>query len=267
MAGLFNMNRNGVAYVVTVAVGVCLVCSVLVSAAAVYLKPLQTQNAKADRRQNILAVADLGGPGVDVNQVFEERIEARVVNLETGEYAPDLEATSFDQREAAKDPSTSTKIPPGDDPAGIKRRANHAEVYLVRDEQGEIETLVLPIHGYGLWSQMYGFIALAPDGETVKGINYFEQGETPGLGAEITNPKWQQVWEGKKIYDDNGEVQLRVIKGNVGSDTPDAEHKVDGLSGATLTSRGVSGTIEYWFGPRGFKPFLRNITDSRIGKG
>lgn len=267
MPGILGLSRNSTAYVVVVALAVCLVCSIVVSAAAVYLKPLQASNAKADRRRNILAVAELMEPGADVNAVFRERIDARIVDLSTGRYAPGVEPAKFDQRAAARDPEQSIDIAADEDPAGIKRRAKHAEVYLVRDQQGQVQTVVLPIHGYGLWSTMYGFIAVKPDGNTVSGINFYEQGETPGLGAEVTNPKWQAIWEGKKIYGDDGEVQLRVIKGAVSPESPGAEHKVDGLSGATLTSRGVSGTIAYWFSERGFKPYLQNLAQGNLDQG
>lgn len=265
MPGIISFSRDGVGYVVVVALAVCLVCSVLVASAATFLKPMQTVNAKADRRSNILEVAGLpAGPGVDVNEVFRERIDARVVDLSSGELVEAREAENFDQRAAASDPDQSVKIPPARDVADIKRRAKNAEVYLVKDENGELETIVLPVHGYGLWSTMYGFLALAPDANTVKGIKYYEQGETPGLGGEVENPRWRAKWDGKKVYGESGEVQLSVIKGSVGGNTPNAEYKVDGLSGATLTSRGVSNTIHYWLGENGFKPFLKKLRDGDL---
>ena len=265
MVGIVGFSRDGVGYVVVVALAVCLVCSVLVASAATFLKPMQTVNAKADRRSNILEVAGLpSGPDVDVNQVFKDRIEARVVDLSTGDYATDMESAEFDQRRAASDPDTSIKIPRSQDIADIKQRSKYAEVYLVNDEQGNLKTIVLPIHGYGLWSTMYGFLALKPDANTVEGIKYYEQGETPGLGAEVENPRWRAKWDGKKVYDGNGDVELSVIKGSVGKSTPNAEYKVDGLSGATLTSRGVSNTIHYWLGENGFEPFLDKIRSGKL---
>lgn len=265
MPGIISFSRDGVGYIVVVALAVCLVCSVLVASAATFLKPMQTVNAKADRRSNILEVAGLpAGPDVDVNEVFRERIEARVIDLSSGERAEVRDAENFDQRAAASDPDQSVKIPPARDLADIKRRAKNAEVYLVKGERGELETIVLPVHGYGLWSTMYGFLALAPDANTVKGIKYYEQGETPGLGGEVENPRWRAKWDGKKVYGESGEVRLSVIKGIVGGGTPNAEYKVDGLSGATLTSRGVSNTIHYWLGENGFKPFLKKLRDGNL---
>lgn len=259
MPGLLTLSRDGVGYIVAFALAVCLVCSIVVASAAVYLKPLQVANARIDKRRNLLEVVELYRPGMDVNAVYGERIEPRVVNLETGEYAEDLDPAAYDQREAARDPARSREIPRQQDIAGIKRRADYAEVYLAREPDGELAAVILPVHGYGLWSTMYGFLALAPDGNTVIGLKFYQHGETPGLGGEVENPKWRALWDGKKVYGGDGEVRLRVIKGAAGPDTAGWEHKVDGLSGATLTSRGVSHMIEYWLGENGFKPFLERI--------
>jgi hypothetical protein len=122
MPGLMTFSRDAMSYNVVFALAVCLACSVVVASSAVYLKPLQVANAKADKRRNILEVAGLYAPGMDVNAAYNERIEARVVNLETGEYAEDVDPASFDQRQAARDPQRNVDIPRDRDIAGIKRR-------------------------------------------------------------------------------------------------------------------------------------------------
>jgi len=248
------------------ALAVCLVCSVVVSAAAVYLKPLQTLNKQADRRKNILEVAGLMEPGIDINKIFNERIQSRVVDLSTGEYAEDIDTEDFDQRQASREPEMSIKIPRNEDIAGIKQRAKFAEVYLINNEQGDLQSIVLPVHGYGLWSTMYGFIALEPDANTIVGLKFYEQGETPGLGAEVENPKWRAHWPGKLVYGPEGEPQIEVIKGSVDANTANKEYKVDGLSGATLTSRGVSNMLEYWMSKRGFQQFLERIRQQPLAQ-
>ncbi|MEX2366075.1 MAG: NADH:ubiquinone reductase (Na(+)-transporting) subunit C, partial [Pseudohongiellaceae bacterium] len=141
----------------------------------------------------------------------------------------------------------------------ISRRARYSIAYLLEDENGNVDRIVLPVHGYGLWSTLYGFIALKGDGNTVTGITFYEHQETPGLGGEVDNPRWKSVWEGKEIYDDDGDVALRVIKGSVDENTGDAVHKVDGLSGATLTSRGVQNLVSFWMGENGFGPVLKQL--------
>jgi Na+-transporting NADH:ubiquinone oxidoreductase subunit C len=214
-----------------------------------------------DRKRNILQAADLMTPGGDIEQLFA-KVEPRVVDLTTGEFADLPDPAAFDQRKASRDPSTSVQLAPAEDIAGIKRRANMASVYLVRNEDGSLRSVILPVHGYGLWSTMYGYLALEADANTVVGLNFYQQGETPGLGGEIVNPDWRAQWPGKKVYDESGEPVIRLAKGGVGPATPDAEHKVDALSGATLTSNGVTQMMKYWLGDQGFGPFLAKLRDN-----
>lgn len=264
MPGILNMSRDGIGYIVVVAVGVCLVCSVFVSAAAVFLKPMQETNKAADRQSNILAVTDLLGPDTEVREVFEKRFDTKIVEIETGEYVESIDPEEFEQKDAARDPEMSVKVPREQDIAGIKQRSKYAEVYLLKNESGGIQSIVLPVHGYGLWSTMYGFIALEPDANTIMGLKFYEQGETPGLGAEVENPKWRDLWPGKLVFGPEGEPQIEVVKGSVSRGAPGAEYKVDGLSGATITSRGVSNMLTYWMGERGFKPFLDRIRQGSL---
>lgn len=249
---------------VMVALAVCLVCSIGVSAAAVFLKPLQTANKLADKRKNILQVVNLYTPGMDVNGEFDSLVTTRLINLETGEFVQgeDLNPATYDMYVAAKDPATSEPIPKTDDIARIGRVPEIATVYLVEGQAGGIEAIVLPVHGYGLWGTLYGFVALEGDAQTVVGLSFNDHKETPGLGGEVDNLKWKSLWPGKKVYDAEGDVSLRVIKGNVEPNTADAEYKVDGLAGATLTSNGVSNLIQFWLSEDGYKPFLTKISRS-----
>ncbi len=242
---------------IAVATMLCLVCSVVVSAAAVGLKPKQEANKVLDKKRNILQIAGMLREGVSIDELFKE-IEPRVVDLDSGEFVDDIDPANYDQRSASKDPATSKALEKKEDIASIRRRPNLATVYLVKDAE-EVKTIILPMHGYGLWSTMYGFMALEGDAQTVTGFGFYEQAETPGLGGEVDNPKWKAMWPGKKVYDENGEVAIEVIKGTVAEATPEKEFKVDGLAGATLTSRGVSNLLKYWLGEQGFKPFLNKV--------
>lgn len=246
---------------VTVTLLLCIVCSVVVSTAAVLLRPMQQANQELDFRSNILAAAGLQGEEGSVDEIFAERVEARVVDLKTGEFTDAKDPADYDQWAAAKDPSQSMNLSQDQDIAGIGRREQYAEVYMIRSPEGELESVVLPVRGYGLWSTLYGFMAVEPDGNTVAGLTFYEHAETPGLGGEVDNPKWKSIWEGKKIYGEDNNVQLSVVKGSVESSAPNAEHKVDGLSGATLTSKGVDNLVEFWLGDMGFKPFLKNLRE------
>lgn len=254
-------NKDSVGKTFAIIGGLCLVCSILVSGAAVGLRPWQEQAKAQDRQSNILTVADL--PVDNVARTYRERIEARLVDLASGRFVAG-DADQYDMRSAAKDARLGEGIPAELDVAGLRRRARLAPVYLVRDAQGEVERLILPVYGQGLWSTMYAFIAVAPDGNTVKGITYYEHGETPGLGSEVENPRWQALWPGKQLYDEQGRVALRVIKGHAAEGD---KHRIDGLSGATLTSNGVQHTFEYWMGPHGYGPFLEAIRKGGVTHG
>ena len=243
-----------------VALALCIVCSLVVSTAAVMLRPAQDANKEIDRQRNILAAAGMLKQGESISEQFSH-ITARAVNLDTGEYTDAVDISTYDQVAAAKDPDESAKL--GDkDTAGIGRRENIGLVYLV-ENQGKIEKIILPVRGYGLWSTLYGFLALEGDANTVIGLGFYQHGETPGLGGEVDNPNWKALWHGKKVYEDGG-VELHLVKGSVDSSTPDAEYKVDGLSGATLTSRGVTHLIQFWLGENGYAPFLQNLRAGEV---
>jgi Na+-transporting NADH:ubiquinone oxidoreductase subunit C len=247
-------NSDSIRKIIIVAFSLCIVCSIVVSTAAVILKPAQQANRDLDRKRNILAAAGMDEEGKSVEELFQ-RIEARYVDLRSGEFAEEVPA-GYAQRKASKDPQLSMDLE--QDIADIGRRAHYAEVYLVQGSGGELDKLILPVHGYGLWSTLYGFVALEADMNTVAGLGFYEHGETPGLGGEVDNPRWKAQWPGKKVYRDN-EVALALAKGSVDPDSPQAPWRVDGLSGATLTSRGVTNLVQFWLGDKGFGPFLDKL--------
>ena len=137
--------------VLTVALGLCIVCSVVVSTAAVALKPQQAANKARDLKRNILMAGGLYNPELSVEEQFAS-IQTRVVDLDTGMFLDDVDPSTFDQRKSAKDPSSSKALTGDEDTAKILRRENRATVYLVNDDAGELNRINLPIHGYGLWS-------------------------------------------------------------------------------------------------------------------
>jgi len=258
---------------IAIAVALCLVCAVLVSFSAVALKSLQVHNKELDMKKNILDVAGLLQEGSDIDSEFSDKIEAKVVNLETGDYVEDINAAEYDQRKAAKDPAQSVAIPKDKDIAHIRIKAKYAKVYLVK-ESGAIKSIILPINGYGLWSTLYGFLSLDADGQTVQSINFYDQQETPGLGGEVVNPKWRALWKGKKVYAETdqpsaekgliesaemGEPALSLIKGVVDNTKPGSQYQVDGLAGASLTSTGVTNLVRYWMSNEGFAPYLAKV--------
>lgn len=258
--------KDSIPRTVLVAALVSLVCSVLVAMAAVLLRPQQEQNRLLNKQQNILAVAGLLNKEQSIEEAFSA-IEVRVLDLQSGEYVSDIDEAVFDQYEAVRDPAMSVAIDAGKDIANIRRRARYSSVYLVKSE-GELRKIVLPVNGYGLWSTMYGFVAVERDGNTIAGLQFYQHAETPGLGAEINNPKWLNKWQGKMIFDDRGNPRIEVIRGNVRDDGDwtgasrtgeGPQYQVDGIAGATLTGNGVTNMMRYWFGPDGYGPYLRKI--------
>ncbi len=252
------MAKDTVTKTFSVAAGMCIVCSLFVSFAAVSLRPLQEKNKFVAKKKNILLAGGLYSEGVDIEAVYSEKITEKIVDLSTGKSAEAVDPKTFDQRAAAKSSDMGIIINPADDRAKIKRRSKYATVYEVVDG-GQLSQIVLPVHGKGLWSTMYGFLALKPDGNTVVGMGFYEHGETPGLGGEVDNPRWKAQWVGKEIYGSDKKVAFEVVKGTVDSSRPAAKYQVDGLSGATITSRGVQELIHYWLGDQGFGPYIASV--------
>ncbi|HEC16427.1 MAG TPA: Na(+)-translocating NADH-quinone reductase subunit C [Sedimenticola sp.] len=246
--------------VLGVALSVCVACSALVTTATVLLRPVQQANRLLEKQRHVLAVAGLLEPGKSVEEL-SRRLDVRLVDLASGGFVELERPERFDERRAARNPALSIALPPERDIAGIKRRAKYARVYLVRNGAGDIETIVLPVHGSGLWSQLYGFLALEADANTVVGLSFYEYAETPGLGGELDNPEWKALWPGKQVYDEEGRPAIRLVRGPVKAWDPQARHQVDALSGATLTTRGIENLLRFWLGPDGFGPFLARIRD------
>lgn len=261
---ILALHNDSLEKTIAIALSLCLVCAVLVSMAAVALKPLQIDNKAFDMKKNILDVAGLLEADTDVNQAFAEKIEPKLVDIETGDYVEGMDIEAYDQRKAAKDPAQSNAIPVEKDIAHIRIKAKIAKVYLVK-KGDTIQSIILPVNGYGLWSTLYGFLALAADGQTVQSINFYDQAETPGLGGEVVNPNWRALWNGKKVYSESGEPVLTLIKGIVDTNKPGSEFQVDGLAGATLTSVGVSNLVKYWMSNEGFAPYLSKIRTAEKG--
>jgi Na+-transporting NADH:ubiquinone oxidoreductase subunit C len=252
------MSRETIGRTFTVAGVLSVLCAVVVAGAAVALKPTQEANKARDMKKNILAAAGLLSDGADINQVFEQNIKARLLDLSSGEYVEDQDALAYDFRKAVKDKNSSAEIPASKDIAKIRRQAKLMTVYEVVSDAG-LEKVVLPVYGKGLWSTLYGFVALNADTKTVVGLGFYEHAETPGLGGEVDNPKWKKQWAGKEVYGENGQLALTVLKGKVDPSSAEAKHQIDGLSGATITTVGVDALIKFWLGADGYGRYLDNL--------
>ena len=181
------MARDSTGYTIGFAVAVCVLCGIGVAGAAVALGPRQAENKILDQQKQVLLVAGLMQPGQQVSPdevkgLFTKNIRPEVIKLKTGEEDKSVKAEGFDQRRAQKDPATSTAAP--DNAAKVFRLPNNALVYHVLKD-GKTDMLILPIEGYGLWSVLYGYLAVDKDANTIKGITFYAHAETPGLGGEV----------------------------------------------------------------------------------
>lgn len=211
-----KVSRDSIGNTLFVAIGVSLVCSVLVASAAIMLKPQQLLNEEQYRQRIILDVAGLYEPDADIATLYAA-IEETTTELASGETGP---------------------------------------VYLVRSG-GQLEQVILPIEGAGLWATMYGFLAVENDGNTVRGLRFYAHGETPGLGDQVDKAAWREQWQGKKLYGPDGLPRIEIVKGPA----PDnSEYEIDGLAGATLTGRGVSIFVRHWIGDEGYGPYLKSLS-------
>ena len=229
-------------YIFTFTLAVCVGCSLLVSLAAIGLRPQQELNMKVDRQRNILRSVGLPESTdhrltpEEVQRLFHERIQGIVVD-------------------------TNGNVVAGRKPEDVdpEKQPDLLPVYLRKDGD-TIAAYSLPVSGKGLWSTIYGYLALEPDGVTVKGITFYKHGETPGLGGEIEKPWFQNNFRGKKILDDQGRLtSITVVKGKVADQIPEGEqsHYVDGISGATLTGKGVTAFLRHDL--ERYDPYLRKV--------
>lgn len=260
-------NKDSFGRTLFVVVGLCFICSVFVSTAAVLLKPTQQENKLLDKQKYILEAAglvDTKSSSVEKDQIlatYNKYVEAKLVDLKSGEWV-DGDANTFDTDKAARNPETSFK--PKNDIASVKNVANTGVVYLVNDDKGELQTVIIPVKGYGLWSTMYAFLAVESDLNTVRSLVYYDftgAGETPGLGGEVQNPQWIAKWEGKKLYDEQGNLAIKVTKNPA---IANSVHGVDALSGATLTSNGVQYSLEFWLGEEGYARFIEKARNGGL---
>ena len=261
--------RDSLGYTLGVAAVLCVVCSLAVSTAAVSLRGRQEANVKLDQQKNILDATGLaiGEYGVQANELttkeidtLEAYVSAKLVDLETGEYVGDAAAADkYSLTEEAANPQTSIQIESPQFNPGEPRRPKVMKVYFVKKPgTDKILQVVLPVYGKGLWGTLYGYLALKSDLETIQGLTFYQHKETPGLGGEVDNPRWKAMWDGRKLYDPSGQPQAMVFKGPAPKTN---EYAVDGLSGATITSRGVTNLIRYWASDDGYGTYLGKLKE------
>ena len=252
------MNKDSALNIAFVGIGLCLLCSAIISLIAIQLRSVQNENVVKDMQKKIVSSAGLQLEYGSVENAMMN-IKTIVVDLDQGKIV-DINPNSYELSKELREEGKYKFLSAENDIASIKKREKYSKVF-IEYKDDKINTLILPVRGYGLWGILYGYLAIKSDFNTVAGLEFYEHKETPGLGAEIDNPKWKALWKGKKIYRENGEVSLKVIKGNVLASSDNINYEVDGLSGATLTCNGVTNLIAYWMGSDGFLNFINNLRE------
>lgn len=255
-------SRESVGRVLLVAFAVALFCSLLVSSAVYWLRPLQSAFQASARNQAILVAAGVFAPGDAPSErdVLAQalRIEARLADLDSGELlaTDSAAAAAFDYRAAIDDPSQQATIAPAEDTAGLGTRPRTMPVYLIRDG-ARIERVVVPVYGRGMWSVIHGYIGLESDLNTIAGVTFYDHGETPGIGDRIAAPEWLRNWRGKTVYAPDGSVTFRI-----GGQGGDASTRVDSITGATVTTTAVDRFVRFWLGAEGFGKVFDSLRDA-----
>lgn len=254
LRAFFARSNTDLVKIIGMAVLVALVSSAAVSVTSVMLKPYQDANRAAEQQARMDKMLDALPDMRDLMvETGVDTLEARLVNLDDGSFATDADPDGFVLEAALQDPDASIALAPGEDIAGIKRRANQSPVYLLQKD-GDLKLIVLPVYGSGYQSTLRAALAIEPDLVTIAALAIIEQGDTPGFGARIEEPEWLALWPGKKIADETGSIRIELVRGQ--ASTP---YEVDGISGATGTSNGMTNTLRFWLGDKGFGPFLTRL--------
>ena len=227
------------------------VCAAVVSAATVYLRPIQAANRAAEEQAKIAALV-AGVPGMaDLLDAAGGTLSTVVVDLETGRAADDVTPATLEA--ALADPANWTTLTPAEDRAGLGQRPDFAQVFLLR-EGDKVELALLPMAGQGYGGRIDAILALRDDMNTIAGIAITSHSETPGLGGRIDEPTWQANFPGTRVRGPDGEIRFAVARGEATGD-----YAVDGITGATRTGSAIAGMVRFWLGPEGYGPFLRAV--------
>jgi len=228
------------AYILAYTAGLTIICSLLLSAVTIGLKERQNENIDLERKSNILSTVMEIKDGVDVKGIYTKKVKAYVVQYD-GTVVNGLSPESVDVAAEYKKPATERKLP----------------VYEILSESNpeKAEYYVFPLYGFGLWDNIWGYVSLKGDLNTIYGANFSHKGETPGLGARIATSEIQQRFKGKSIFRGNELVAVEMQKGE-GMNYDNDPHKVDGMSGATITGKGLNNMLKEYF--TCYQGFIKN---------
>jgi len=220
--------RQSNTYIVLYAVAITVVCGGLLAFAAVSLKDKQDANIALEQKKNILSSVITLKEGDNIDQLYSSQVKGFVLDY-SGNVKEGMKPEQVELAKEYKKAPTERLLP----------------VYEFRNQAdpSKVEYAVMPVYGYGLWNNIWGFVAVKSDFSTIQGVKFQHAGETPGLGARIDSDEIQERYKGKTIFDNATLTSVAMQKGE-GQDYGDEPHKVDGMSGATLTGKGVNNMLK-----------------------
>ncbi|NNJ79624.1 MAG: NADH:ubiquinone reductase (Na(+)-transporting) subunit C [Xanthomonadales bacterium] len=252
-----NRERDRPLRVLLVSALVAVGCSLMVTAAVSYFRPMQAAYAALERNRVLIEAAGLTDAAASLSDrevaTLFRRLEIRAVDLRSGKFTDDVDPLGYDFDAAATSADGSTPLPESSDIASIGRRPNYMPVYF-RGSPNDPECIVLPVYGQGMWSTIRAFIALGPDGNIIQALVIQDHAETPGIGDRIEDRAWLASWTGKPVFDQRG-VAIQLAK----TGTAAGPNSIDGISGATITARALVMLVQFWLGENGYGPLLENL--------
>jgi Na+-transporting NADH:ubiquinone oxidoreductase subunit C len=237
---------RGTGYIFGFAAAVCVVCSLLLSVVSGSLRERQEENRALDRQKNVLMAAGYSMADIkaksreEVQKLYADSFDELVIDT-AGNVLADVKQSDLDKKEANLEDKTAKRLP----------------LFRMKDAQNpsQAKAYIYPIIGKGLWSTMYGYLAVKPDGDEIVGIAFYKHGETPGLGAEVAKEWFTNNFKGKRLLAGGKVAGVEVVKGKVADKVGvNPAHAVDGMSGATLTGDGVTKLMKAV--PLKYKPFF-----------
>lgn len=252
------MKQESLGRTLLVAFAIIFICSLFVSGAVTLLRPIQAANKAPQDYPAILQVAGLikfEDKSIDQQQLLElfQQVEPRLLDLDSARILTKTTEKEFDYRLSMNNPETTITLEKKDDLALLGQRPKTMPIYWIHSSSSNAK-LVLPIYGKGMWSMIHGYIALKDDFNTIAGIYFYQQGETPGIGERIQAEDWLKSWQGKKLYDNKANLAL-FVNGH-SNESQMSIYRIDGISGATKTVDGVINLVRFWFDKKGYQLFL-----------
>ena len=224
-------------YIYMFSIVMVVIVALLLSLAAMQLKPFQDKNIEVEKKQNILASVHIRSTPKDAVETYAKYITDSYVVNNKGEKLADVEAFTIDLKKELGKPASDRLLP-----------------IFVGTLDDKTNAYVFPVRGKGLWGPIWGYVSLLPDMNTIYGVTFDHQGETPGLGAEISTEWFQKPFQGKTIFKDYTQfISIKVVKGGAQKDDP---HAVDAISGGTITSKSLEAMLDSCLVQ--YKPFLIN---------